>query len=76
MLKQIESCTKYFMKKDELIEFEKEIAKLFDAGKIKAPIRLYHGNEKHIINVFIYEIILKYIYIYLISYILLIYNIK
>ena len=52
MLKQIESCTKYFMKKDELIEFEKEIAKLFDAGKIKAPIHLYHGNEKQIINVF------------------------
>ena len=40
------------MKKDELIEFEKEIAKLFDAGKIKAPIHLYHGNEKQIINVF------------------------
>ena len=52
MLKQIESCTKYFMKKEELIEFEKEIARLFDAGKIKAPIHLYHGNEKQIINVF------------------------
>ena len=40
------------MKKYELIEFENEIAKLFNAGKIRAPIHLYHGNEKQLIKVF------------------------
>ena len=40
------------MHKDELIKFEDEIAQLFNAGKIKAPIHLYHGNEDKIINIF------------------------
>ena len=40
------------MKKYELIEFENEIAKLFNAGKIRAPIHLYHGNENQLIKVF------------------------
>ena len=40
------------MKKDDLIQFENEIAKLFNAGKIRAPIHLYHGNEKEIIKIF------------------------
>ena len=40
------------MNKEKLIKFEEEIAKLFNAGKIKAPVHLYHGNEDHIINIF------------------------
>ena len=40
------------MNKDELIKFEEEIAKIFNSGKIKAPIHLYHGNEEKIIDVF------------------------
>lgn len=40
------------MTKEELIAFEEEIASLFNAGKIRAPIHLYHGNEEHIIAVF------------------------
>ena len=40
------------MTKEELIEFEEEIAALFNAGKIRAPIHLYYGNEEAIIEVF------------------------
>ena len=40
------------MKKEDLIKFENEIAELFNAGKIRAPIHLYHGNEEKIINIF------------------------
>ena len=40
------------MKKERLIKFEEEIAKLFSAGKIRAPVHLYHGNEDQIINFF------------------------
>ena len=40
------------MNKQKLIKFEDEIAQLFDTGKIKAPIHLYHGNEDKIINIF------------------------
>ena len=40
------------MKKKDLIVFEEEIASLFNAGKIKAPVHLYKGNENKIINVF------------------------
>ena len=40
------------MNKERLIKFEEEIAKLFNSGKIKAPVHLYHGNEDKIINVF------------------------
>jgi pyruvate dehydrogenase E1 component alpha subunit len=40
------------MTKEELIEFEEEIAALFNAGKIRAPIHLYYGNEEAIIQVF------------------------
>ena len=40
------------MKKEELIKFENEIAELFNSGKIRAPVHLYHGNEEKIINVF------------------------
>ena len=35
-----------------LIKFEEKIAKLFNNKKIKAPVHLYFGNEKKIINIF------------------------
>ena len=40
------------MKKEELIAFEDEIAALFNAGKIRAPVHLYSGNEEQTINAF------------------------
>jgi pyruvate dehydrogenase E1 component alpha subunit len=40
------------MKKKDLIKFEDSIAKLFNEAKIKAPIHLYSGNEKFLINFF------------------------
>jgi TPP-dependent pyruvate/acetoin dehydrogenase alpha subunit len=40
------------MTKEELIAFEDEIAALFNAGKIRAPVHLYSGNEEQIISVF------------------------
>jgi len=40
------------MTKEELIAFEEEIAGLFNAGKIRAPVHLYSGNEEQIIAVF------------------------
>ena len=38
--------------KEELIEFENEMAKCFNDAKIKAPVHLYHGNENQMIDVF------------------------
>tara|TARA_B100001741_G_C16350469_1_gene503793 strand:- start:4 stop:603 length:600 start_codon:yes stop_codon:yes gene_type:complete len=40
------------MDKENLINFENEIASLFNEGKIKAPIHLYSGNEDFLINFF------------------------
>ena len=40
------------MDKKKLIKFEEDIAELFNSGKIRAPVHLYHGNEDHIIKVF------------------------
>ena len=40
------------MNKKDLILFEKEIADLFNNGKIKSPVHLYKGNEDKIIEVF------------------------
>ena len=37
---------------EELIQFEEEIAELFNKAKIKAPIHLYYGNEESIIEIF------------------------
>ncbi len=36
----------------ELLDFEEDIAKEFNSGKIKAPVHLYNGNESSIIEVF------------------------
>lgn len=38
--------------KEELINFENEIADCFNSAMIKAPVHLYHGNEEQIIDVF------------------------
>jgi TPP-dependent pyruvate/acetoin dehydrogenase alpha subunit len=40
------------MNKQYLIEFENKIATLFNSGKIRAPIHLYHGNEEQMLKVF------------------------
>jgi len=40
------------MTAEELIAFETEIADLFNAAKIRAPIHLYYGNETQMIEVF------------------------
>ena len=40
------------MVKEKLIEFESEIAELFNNKKIKSPIHLYHGNEDFMIEIF------------------------
>lgn len=41
-----------FWTPNELIKFESEIAELFNAGKIRAPVHLYSGNESEIIEIF------------------------
>lgn len=40
------------MKKNELVDFEEEIASLFNSGKILSPVHLYSGNEDEIIGIF------------------------
>lgn len=40
------------MTKEDLIAFEDEIAALFNAGKIRAPVHLYSGYEQQIIEAF------------------------
>ena len=38
--------------KDDLIKFEDKVAETFNAGKIRAPVHLYYGNEEQMIEVF------------------------
>lgn len=40
------------MNAQDLIQFENEIAELFNAKKIKAVIHLYSGGEEHMLDVF------------------------
>jgi pyruvate dehydrogenase E1 component alpha subunit len=40
------------MTAEELIAFETEVADLFNAAKIRAPIHLYYGNEAQMIEIF------------------------
>lgn len=40
------------MVKENLIDFEKEIADLFNEGKIRSPVHLYSGNEDLMIEIF------------------------
>lgn len=42
----------HIMTRDDLINFESEIAAVFNAGKIRAPVHLYHGNEDQMIDIF------------------------
>lgn len=51
-MKMFESGVVGLMSKAELIAFEEEIADLFNAGKIRAPVHLYYGNEDAIIRIF------------------------
>ena len=37
---------------EQLIDFENRVAALFNAGKIRAPVHLYAGNEAQMIEVF------------------------
>jgi pyruvate dehydrogenase E1 component alpha subunit len=43
---------KNLLTKQELIDFEHDIAETFNSGLIKAPIHLYSGNEEQMIDVF------------------------
>jgi len=36
----------------DLVDFETEVAGLFNAGKIRAPVHLYSGNEEAMIRIF------------------------
>jgi len=36
----------------ELVQFETQVAEIFNSGVIKAPVHLYDGNEEQIIEVF------------------------
>lgn len=40
------------MTPEDLIAFETEIADIFNAGKIRAPVHLYYGNEAKMIEIF------------------------
>ena len=40
------------LKKEDLIAFEDEIAKLYEEGKIRSPIHLRTGNEDKLIEIF------------------------
>ncbi len=40
------------LSKEELVEFETEIARCFDDAQIRAPVHLYNGNEEQVIEIF------------------------
>lgn len=40
------------MTPEDLIAFETEIADIFNAAKIRAPVHLYYGNETQMIDIF------------------------
>lgn len=40
------------MKKQDLIDFEEDIAELFNAGEIPYPVHLENGNEQRLIDIF------------------------
>ena len=48
--------------KEKLINFETDIAKIFNSGKIRSPIHLYYGNENYLIK--FYKKIKKQDYIF------------
>ena len=40
------------MNKQDLIDFEKRVKKVYEAGEIKAPIHLSGNNEAQLIKIF------------------------
>ena len=40
------------LKASDLIRFEQSVADAFNAGKIRAPVHLYSGNEEQMIEIF------------------------
>jgi TPP-dependent pyruvate/acetoin dehydrogenase alpha subunit len=40
------------MNAEQLIQFEKEIAELYESGQIKAPVHLRDGNEQALCDIF------------------------
>ena len=38
--------------KEELVEFENEMAACFNNAQIKAPVHLYDSNEEEVIEIF------------------------
>ena len=43
---------KDLLTKEQLVEFETDIANCFNNSMIKAPVHLYDGNEEEMINIF------------------------
>lgn len=43
---------KNLLTKEQLVDFETDIANCFNSAMIKAPIHLYDGNEEQMINIF------------------------
>ena len=43
---------KNLLTKEQLVDFETEIANCFNNAMIKAPVHLYDGNEEQMINIF------------------------
>ena len=43
---------KNLLTKEQLVEFETDIANCFNNSQIKAPVHLYDGNEEQMINIF------------------------
>ena len=40
------------MKSENIIAFEKEVAEIYESGKIKAPVHLRDGNEDQLVEIF------------------------
>ncbi|MBT6053132.1 MAG: hypothetical protein HOG49_40545, partial [Candidatus Scalindua sp.] len=38
--------------KEDLIDFENDIAACFDDAQIRAPVHLYNGNEEQMLEIF------------------------
>ena len=51
-LGKMESKNTTTLTKDDLQEFEKEIAGIFATGAIRAPVHLRAGREEHLIEIF------------------------
>jgi pyruvate dehydrogenase E1 component alpha subunit len=43
---------KNLLTKEQLVDFETDIANCFNNAMIKAPVHLYDGNEEQMINIF------------------------